>query len=371
MIIRYKVVLGFIKKEFIQIMRDPKMIGALFFIPVVQMVMFGLALTSEVKNIKFVIAAKPSKLSRQIETKALASGWFKEVNNINGAQIADPMQLLIDQKAEAVLVAPKEGLEYALEKGGKPLQLLINATNAQRAQQVDGYVKQIVLQTAKENGYSSGAGLIDMQIRVMYNHYMETSFYMIPALIAMAVFLVIMLVCGMSIAKEKEVGTMEKLIASPASVEEILLGKTLPYFLVGIFIVLFMYSISSIFFGLPLRGYFWQLLINGALIILISLSAATLLSTIVKTQQQAMMGTILVVLPVILLSGVFFPVENIPLTFRWGAYINPLMYCMVTFRNIMLKGGDMTFFIQNVAAVTAFSLLLLGVAYKNFKSTLN
>lgn len=306
--IRIRAINGFIQKEFMQILRDRQMIAALVFVPILQLVMFGSALTSEVKNIKFVVVSKPTTISRQIETRALASGWFKKVKSVNGAQVSDPVLLLTEQKAEAVLVAPKEGFEYALEHGGKPIQLLINATNAQRAQQVDSYIKQIILSVAEDNSYDlSAAGLINIDIRIMYNHYMNTSDFMIPALMSMASFIVILLVCSMSIAKEKETGTMEKLIASPASAEEIIIGKTAPYFIIGIFIILFMLSIGLIVFSVPLRGHFWQLLVTGFVLLLSALSIATLLSTIVKTQQQAMMASILFIMPAILLSGVFSP----------------------------------------------------------------
>ncbi|WP_424244342.1 ABC-2 type transport system permease protein [Elusimicrobium posterum] len=370
--IKWRTLRGFIRKEFEQILRSKQMIVALVFIPVVQLVMFGSALTSEVKNIKFVVVSKPTKIAQQIEERALSSGWFKEVKDINGAQVLDPADILIRQKAEAVLVAPKEGFEYALEHGDKPIQLLINAVNAQRAQQVDTYVKQIIAEIAVANGYDINAmSLINMDIRVMYNHYMNTSDFMIPALIAMATFIVLLVVCSMSIAKEKETGTMEKLIASPSGPAEILLGKTLPYFFIGIFIILFMFAVGLIGFGIPLRGYFWQLLVTGALLNLTALSVATLLSTVAKTQQQAMMGSILFILPAILLSGVFFPVENIPSMFRWLSYLDPLTYSMINFRTLMLKGGDMALFWQNSIIAFLMGIVLAALAYKNFKSTLN
>ena len=369
--IHFRTLRGFVRKEFIQIIRDKKMIMAIFFVPVMQLTMFGLALTSEVKNIEFVVVSKPSRLSRAIQDKALASGWFKPVN-IDGAQVADPALLIVDKKAEAVLVAPKEGLEYALERGGKPLQLLINATNAQRAQQVDAYVRQIIAQTARENGYNLNAdNLIQMDIRIMFNHYMNTSSYMLPALTAMATFIVIMMVCSMSLAKEKEVGTMEKLISSPANAAEILLGKTLPYLMIGLCIVLFMFSVSYFGFGIPFRGHFWQMLVSGFVMLVTALSLATLISTFVKTQQQAMMAAILFIMPAILLSGVFFPVENIPAVFRWISYLNPLTYAMYNFRIIFLKGGDLALYWQYSLIALGMGLVLAAAAFKNFKSKLN
>jgi ABC-2 type transport system permease protein len=369
--IRLRVILGFMTKEFIQIFRDKKMTGAIFFIPILQLIMFGTALTSEVKNIKFAVVSKPSKIAREIESKALASGWFEKAKNINGGQIADPAELILSQKAEAVLIAPKEGFEFAFERG-KPAQLLINAINAQRAQQIDMYVKQILAGIAKNYGYDiNAASLINMDVRVMYNHYMNTSDYMLPALIAMASFIVMLAVCSMSITKEKETGTMEKLISSPCSVEEILLGKTMPYMIIGMFIILFMFSASLIIFKIAFRGYFWQLLMTGFLLILTALSVATLISAIAKTQQQALMASILFIFPAILLSGVFFPVENIPSQFRWLSYLDPLTYVMMNLRDIFLKGGDAVLFWRNGVISLIIGIILAGAAFKNFKSKLN
>lgn len=370
--IRTRTLAGFIAKEFTQIFRDPKMIVALFFIPLMQLIMFGLALTSEVKNIEFAVVSRPSALAREVQTRALASGWFKKAEHIDGANVPDPAALLTQRRAEAVLVAPAEGLEAALERGDKPVQLLINAINAQRAQQVETYVRQILARAAASHGYNlAGAGLIELDIRVMFNHYMDTTDFMVPALLVMSSFIVLLIVCSMSITKEKETGTMEKLISSPASTAEILLGKTVPYFLLGLAIIGTMLLVGIFGFGVAWRGSVWQLLINAVILVSCALSAATLISTVTYTQQQAMMAGVLVLMPAILLSGVFFPVANIPAVFRWMCYFNPLMYATANFRNVILKGGDWLYFWQYAAVAAAMALLLAYAAYKNFKAKLN
>lgn len=369
--LRLKTLSGFIKKEFIQILRDRKMIAAIFFVPIMQTIMFGLALTSEVKNIELSIVSAPSAIAREAGERAVASGWFSDTPYLLMPAGSDAYELLSSGKAEAVLVAPKEGFAYGLERG-KPAQLLVNAVNAQRAQQVEAYVKQILARVAAGRGYNiNPQGLIAADTRVLYNHYMNSTYYMIPALMVMATYIVLLVVCGMSIAKEKEMGTMEKLIASPATPKEILLGKTLPYFFIGTGIVLFIFCIGVFGFGTPFRGYVWQLALTGVLLALAALSTATLLSTIAKTQQQAMMGSVLVLMPSILLSGVFFPVGNIPLTFRWMCYFNPMMYCISNFREIMLKDGVTPVFWMHSGLALLICLALAGAAYKNFKSTLN
>ena len=369
--IRARALKGFFVKEIIQIIRDPKMLFAIFFIPVMQTVMFGLALTSEVKNIRFAVVSKPGKIAQQLESRALASGWFVSMPGLNGAQVADPEELIASHRAEAVLVAPPEGFEKALERGSSPIQLLLNATNAQRAQQVNGYMQQIVAETARANGYNLSGGLIELDMRVLFNHYMDTTAFMIPALMVMATFIVLLVVGGMALAKEKETGTMEKLIASPCSVEEIMLGKTLPYFVIGLGIVGVVLFVGVVGFGIPFRGSLWQVGINAGLFAVSALACALLISTVARTQQQAMMGSVLYLMPSILLSGVFFPVANIPLLFRWLCYLNPMMYSVLNFRAVILKGGDWGLFWQNCLCLAVISVGLCLIAYKNFKSKLN
>jgi ABC-2 type transport system permease protein len=302
----------------------------------------------------------------------LASGWFKKVKRVDPYKTANPADLLISGKAEAVLVAPKEGLAYAFARGGKNVQLLINAANAARAQQVEGYVKLIVLQAAAgESPALLSAPLIELDVRVMFNHYMVTSYFMIPAIVVMSMYVVILIVCSMSIAKEKEIGTMEKLLASPATTLEILAGKLLPYFIIGFIIITFMLTVGVLGFGMPLRGHLWQAAVNSVIFIMFPLSLAVLTSSAASNQQQAMMGSALFVLMGVLMGGVFFPVENIPAALRWISYFNPIMYSAANFRNLVLKGGDLAYFWQYCGASFLICFLLALAGYKNFKSKLN
>ncbi len=366
------VVKGLIRKEFIQIFRDPKMIAAIFFIPVMQLIMFGLALTSEVKNIEMVVVSKPSAIAREIQARAVASRWFKQVHHVDGANVPDPSALLTTYKAEAVLVAPVQGFEYALERQNEPIQLLINATNAQRAQQVNAYVSQILARVATSHGYQlSGPMRLVLDTRILFNPQMSTAAFMVPALMVMTSFIILMIIGSMAITKEKEMGTMEKLISSPASTADILLGKTMPYFFIGLGIISLMLLVGIFGFGIAYRGTLWQLALNGMALAACALSVATLISTVASTQQQAMMGGVLVLLPAILLSGVFFPIANIPSLFRWICYLNPLMYACTNFRNIILKGGDYPFFWQYFGILLGMALVLAASAYKNFKAKLN
>ncbi|MEA5001756.1 MAG: ABC transporter permease [Endomicrobiaceae bacterium] len=366
---RFTVLKGYFIKEFIQVLRDRKMIAMIFFIPIMQMTMFGLALTSEVKNIELAIMAKPGKITRELTARSIAGGWFKKITNIDVYKESDPVLLIQKHKAEAVLVAPKEGFEYAFERGNKEIQLLVDATNAQRAQQIAVYVKQLLLQTARDKyGKDNFNNVVNIKTRLLFNHYMDTADFMIPALMIMSSFMVLMLVSSMSMTKEIETGTLEKLVVSPSYTYEILLGKIIPYFVIGLLLMAFMLITGIGGFGLSFRGTIWQLFVTAVLFIASALSCATLISTFAKTQQQAMMGSILLILPSILLSGILFPVENIPSSIRWVCYFNPVIYSVTNFRNIILKGGDYLLFWQNCAALLLMCVILSAAAYKHFKS---
>ncbi|MDR1926433.1 MAG: ABC transporter permease, partial [Endomicrobium sp.] len=286
-----RIITGFIKKEFKQIIRDKKMILVLCFLPTVQTILFGLALTNEVKNIKLVTMAKPNDaIAQKIKEKTLASGWFKKVKNVDTADFSKAENLLLSRKAEAILIAPKEGFLHGIERN-KPIQLLIDATNAARARQTDAYIKTIISQVVQErNTKSNISSLIEIDIRVLYNHNLNTAPFMIPAISVLSTFMVIMLVCCMAVTKEKEQGTMEKLISSPATLVEIIVGKTLPYIFIGVFLVCFIIFVGVVTMDVPLRGCLWQIFVTAIFFILTALSLAIIVSTMANNQQQAMMG---------------------------------------------------------------------------------
>jgi ABC-2 type transport system permease protein len=193
---------------------------------------------------------------------------------------------------------------------------------------------------------------------------------MIPALLGFILCIFTVMLTGISLSKEKESGTFEKLISSPVTVWEILLGKTLTYSLLGFIVALVMIFASYILFGITVKGGILKLLFVCSIFIVSSCSVAIFISTLAKTQQQAMMGSLIFLFPALLLSGLIFPVENIPVYARWIAYINPLYYLLETLRNIVLKGGDWVVLIKNCFALGLIGTVLLIFGVKKFNSKL-
>lgn len=367
--INLRVIAGFFKKEIPQTLRDRKMAAIIFILPVFQLVLFGFALTTEVKNISVYAAYEPDDfLMRAVEERFVASKWFVKAENLTDA---DYVRAITRKKAEVVIVSPPEGLAVAIERGKADIQLLIDATNAQRAVQIENYVKNIFDETMKEYYKSDVVSPVKVDVKVLYNPAMESSYFMIPAIMGFALCILTVLIAGMSMAKEKEMGTLEKLISSPVSVIEILLGKTLPYVMLSLIVVPLMVFTGIILFDIPVAGGIMKIFLVCFVFIISSCSASIFISTLAKTQQQSMMGSLMFLIPSLLMSGVMFPVENIPVAVRWIAHINPLYYLSMLLRNIMLKGGDWHFLLQNCTALLIIGSVLAVVSVKQFRSKLN
>ena len=366
---RLKVIKGFFIKEIIQVFRDKKLTGMIFFVPILQMTLFGLALTNEVKNISVLcVYDRQDVLSRQIEERLFASKWFIPAKP---SQDADLTSSIIKRDAEAVLIMPPQGLAKAIERRDADMQLLIDAANSQRAVQIENYVKNIVAQTISSHYGLEAQAPLNVNINILYNPSLKSALYMIPAIMGFVLCILTVLITGMSLAKEKEFGTFEKLISSPATASEILLGKTVPYVCLAFICAPMIIFAGMIFFGLTVQGGFLKLLIVCLCFIVSSCSIAVFISTLAKTQQQIMMGSLMFLFPSLLLSGLIFPVENIPIFARWLSYINPLYYFLSLLRNIILKGGDLGFMVKNCLALIGIGGLLAFVSFKKFNDKLN
>jgi ABC-2 type transport system permease protein len=360
---------GFIKKELKQALRDVRMRAILFVLPVVQMLVFGLALTTEVRNIRLALSARPGDwIARRIEQRCYASTWFIPART--GGR--DPFEWVRSGEAEAVVVAPWEGFTKALKRGQGKLQLIIDATNAVRARQVEAYLKTIIATVAGEAFKDRPApAALSFDVRILYNPSMETSVFMVPGIMCMVLSIVTIILTGLSMAKEREQGTFETIIAAPVTNAEILFGKTLPYILIAFVDLPLLLGAGVLFFDVPMRGPLWMLLLAAFVYVVTTVNIGTVISTFTRNQQQAMMGGFLYIFPSILLSGFFFPVENMPDVFKVIAYVNPLMYFVTLVRNIMLKGGDLQVFLLNIGVMALIASAVFTFSVNRFRQTLN
>jgi len=361
--------ISFWKKEFIQTLRDTKMRLMIFGAPMIQMLVFGYAISTEVKNLKFTVYAAPSDtIALKINERTLASKWFLPAN----ANDPDPFHLVQSGKADVVLVAPPEGITKSIERGEGRLQLLVNATNAISARSAELYMKNIINDVVADH-YKSAASLLPIafDIRVLYNPTMESAIFMVPGIMCFILCIVTIILTSMALAKEKEQGTFEMMISSPVKTWEILVGKTVPFIILGMIDAILVLVVGVLLFHVPVKGSILILALSAFIFVCTTVSVGTLISTIASNQQQAMMGGFLFLLPAIMLSGFIFPVENMPTAFKFLAYLDPLKYFVVLLRNITLKGGDPYVVLTNILVLLGFGIFAVAFSFKRFKRSLN
>jgi ABC-2 type transport system permease protein len=359
---------GFIRKELIQTLRDPRMKFFLFVTPVIQMTLFGVAISNEVKNIRLA-AQFDSKdyVLRDIYERSINSGWFVPAKGTE----QDPFKMIQSGEADAVLVPPPGGLTRAIGRGDAPLQLLVDATNVTQAQAVESYMTVVTNQTvAADLGLSAPQAPVHFDVRVLYNPSLETSIFMVPGVMCMLLVMTTMMLCMTAITREKEMGTFEMLISAPITPAEVILGKTIPYVVVGMCNFPITLFVATMLFNVPMRGSFLMLAAAAFFFVCTCVAIGTLISTICRNQQQANLGSFLFMFPAIMFSGLMFPIDNMPEGLKGVAYMDPLYHYLALLRNIMLKGGDLKFSLTHIFFLSLLAIGAIGISFRRFRTTL-
>jgi ABC-2 type transport system permease protein len=363
---------GFIKKEIIQMLRNPVMVFSLLIMPIIQIFLFSYAITNEPKNIRIYIQnAQGDYLMNRIHEHSIASGWFLD----SGSKKKDPFEAIRARQADVSLVAPPGGLSKNVKSGeATEIQVLIDASNVLRAQSVSGYIGAIISNVMREElskGHSAPRkDRIDFKTRILFNPQMDTKTFTIPSVLVIIVAMSILNLVCMSIAKEKETGTMETLISAPIEKKHIILGKTVPFIGVSFFNMLSIVLVGILVFKVPFRGSFSVLLVAFAVFTFAMASLGIFMSSFCKNQQQALMFIMIVSFLLMMLSGAMFPVETMPAVFKIFANINPLTHFIYLARNIMLKGGHGEYYIKHILPMLAFGISLSIVGVIRFKQTI-
>ena len=362
----------FARKELVQTLRDRRMRVFLFVMPVVQLMLFGFALSSEVRNTRLSIEAPPGDaLIHDIYRDAVGSGWFVPA----GSKLSDPYARIEAGDADAVLVAPTGGLDRAMERGGAQVQLLVNGSNVVRARAIEAYLSAIVAAAAAERaaGRSAAAGpapSLNMSVRVLFNPELDTPTFMVPGIMAQLVTLLTIVLTSQSLAREKERGTFETLIAAPVQVWELILGKSIPYLLLGMIQIPLVLGAAVVAFGVPVRGPLWIVALAAMTYLCATVSLGILIATFCRNQQQATMAGMLVNMPALILSGILYPVHTMPLVLRAFTYVNPVTYFAELLRNVLLKGGNPQLVLRDMAALLAIAAVLTAISVRRFTATL-
>lgn len=363
-----RTLLGFIKKELIQSLRDPRLRVSLVVMPIIQLCLFGFAISTEIKNIK--LGAQFSSddfVMRDIYERCIASGWFIPA----GGDASDPYQRIESGKADAVLVPPAGGFTKALGRGDAKIQVLINSINVTKAQSVDGYLRGIIQKSVAANlNLPTIHAPIQIDQRVLFNPDLDTSTFMIPAIMAMLMLISTMITTNVAIVREKALGTFEMLISAPVSKSEIIFGKTIPYVILGMSSFPLVLTLAVVVFKVPMRGNLLVLFIAALAFTCTAVAMGALLSTLASNAQQATLASFFVMFPMVMFSGLMFPIENMPDYIRWLSYIDPLAHFMGLLRNIMLKGGGAEYVFTHVSILILMAVLTVALSIRRFHTTL-
>ncbi|MDR0694255.1 MAG: ABC transporter permease [Prevotellaceae bacterium] len=354
-----KKLFGFIQKEFRHIFRDYRTLLIITGMPVAQVLIFGFAISTDVRQAPVAVL----DYSRDVETarladKIFASGYFRFAGALTGAGAIEPA--FRQGKARMVIVFGNDFAQQIQSGQGFPVQLVADASDANIARLLTGYMQSIMadyLQTSR----SFPQGVIP-ETKMLYNPGMRSVYMFVPGIICLLLMLLSCIMTSVSIAREKELGTMEVLLASSLRPVQIIFGKVIPYVAIAFTVGLVVLAMGYTVFRLPVAGNLCLLLGECLLYILLSLSIGLLISTVTRTQQTALMVSMFVMfLPAILLSGFIYPIANMPAPLQWLSAVMPPRWFIVIIKNIMLKGAGLAHVWKEtliLAGMTAFFLTM-------------
>lgn len=346
-------------KEFLQTFRDKRMRYILIVPPLVQLMMFGYVVTMDVDRIPTAVYdLDRSAESRELVRRLASSGYF--IINEQPRSSQEVMDLLDRGRILCAIQIDPQFQEKIRRGTPTSVQVLVDGTDSNTALIAMGYVERVIAKFGAERsgtGSRIGTSRIDLRTRAWYNPELKSRIYNVPGVIASILMLICLMLTAMAIVREREVGTMEQLMVTPIRPVELMLGKTLPFALIGFLDMGLITVIGVLWFGVPIRGSIVLLIFSTAIYILSAIGIGLFISTVSKTQQQALMATMLFYMPSILLSGFAFPAENMPLFFQYVTHLNPLRYFLIIIRGIFLKGNGFSILWPDISA-----LLILGIS---------
>ena len=368
-----------IRKEFIQVKRDPISLRLPFAMPIVMMLLFGYAVNTEVEKIPTVVVDQSmTQESRTYIDLFTSSGNFTVTGHVSSeTELSDAID---SGKAKAGIIIPSDYAGMLKKKEEPQTQLIIDGTDPTTARTAlnsgilisQVYSLELKNQTMKKLGVSAGSlPGVNLNSRVWYNPNLKSTRFTIPGLVGLILQNITLMLTAFALVREKERGTIEQLIVTPIRSAELILGKLVPYVIIGYAGFLFALSLCIFWFGVGVSGSLALLLILGFLFVYCSLSIGMLISTFANNQMQAMMVMVIVILPSILLSGFVFPREAMPAVISALGYAIPLTYFLDIVRGIMLKGVGMAFLWDDVLALCIFTVVILSIAVLRFKKNLD
>lgn len=368
-----------IRKEFIQIIRDPRTLAVMFVAPLMQLILLGYAATTDVRNVPMVVFDQNrSAESRHLIEAFVASGQFRVGTYVGGEK--DLAAMIDAGTARAGLIIPPDyARELTSGRGGQVVFVLDGsdpsvAAASLSAARLIGQAEATAIQQqtlARRGNSSSFVAPIEVRTRVWYNPDMTSAIFMIPALIGMVLQLQATLLTSSAIVRERERGTIEQLIVTPIRPLELIIGKILPYALVALVIMAEVLVAGTVWFGVPIRGSITLLVGISCLFLISTLAIGLLISTVANTQQEAFLLTFLTLLPSIFLSGFIYPIAAMPWLLQAISGVIPLTYFLIVVRGIVIKGVDLATLMPQVIALSVFGTVLIVLAAVRFRKRLD
>lgn len=342
-----KTIIQFIIKELLQVKRDKKMLVVIFMAPILQLIFLGYAANMDVNVVHTTIYdLDRTATSRDFIQRFEQSGYFMIDHYVESYD--EVTELLENGKTLVVIVIPKDFEKKISRRETAPLQTIFEGSDGNKASIALGYIQgiatkysQYIASEAKDKyGMKvSLNGSISPEVRVWYNPEMKTRNYMVPGILGLILMISTISLMSMAIVREREIGTLEQLIVTPLKPSQLLLGKLIPFTLIGFVVLIIVMVIMTQWFGIVVRGSKIYLLFTALLFVLSNLGIGLFISTVSKTQQQAMMASVFaLMMPMIYLSGFAFPIENMPSVVQYITYLIPLRYFITILRGIVLKG---------------------------------
>jgi len=372
-------ILPIVVKEFIELKRDKWARFRLIVPPIVQMLLFGYAATFEVYHVSTAVL----DLDQSQESRELVSR-FTSSNRLNVVKVAQSQREItdsIDTSDAAVALVVHAGFAELLRKGqGAPLQVIVDGTNSNTALIALGYVNTIAAGFAQDYATDLAertAGIqgmrqvqVTLEQRPWFNEDLNGRWFFVPGLIGTLTLVIVVNLTAFAIVREREVGTLEQIMVSPIRPAEFILGKTVPFFIVGLGEVALVVAVGILWFQVPFVGNPLVLLLGTMLFLLSTLALGLLISTLCSTQQQAFSMNFFVLNPLFILSGFSFPISSMPQVLQWLTYINPLRYYLIVIRGTFLKGVGLDVLWPGLTAMAAIALVLLTLSILRFRKSL-
>jgi len=366
-----------IRKELIELKRDPRLFGIVIIAPILQLTVLGYAATTDIWNVPVVVAdGDRSPASRDLIAQFDGSPYFSIVAVVTtNAEIDRYLEQGLGWMALSI---PRGYGEQVRSSRGTTVQVVADGSDASSTTVAMGYAAALIsgyaqrLVASRPGGARLANALVQPAIRVWYNPQLDSRDFMIPGVLALLLLIITANLTSMAIVREKELGTFEQLSVTPLRRWELVVGKLLPYAVIGMIDVLLVVAVAVLWFEVPFRGSLWQLLGLSGVYLISTLGLGLFASTVSKTQQQAMMTVVFFfLLPMIFLSGFVFPIENMPQAIQYTTYLVPLRYYLVIVRGIFLKGVGLETFWPDALALLAWGVAISSLAVARSRKRLD